>query len=197
MIDAILFSVRDNVRSAGFGYGVPECDIRDDGRPPPKCGNIFVAISEGISQSKAKRNLDEYFSFAVTLTMRVSVPLDRVGDMLMASKLARTSGKGNPSFNSRMEQLRGFLHMNWNICVVTGQTPNSANDNIAAWTPGNGIVYGFVELAAYSGRDKPELVGGDWFGGNPDSPDVGLKCEMRFDGARRMQPQTSAVGPFG
>lgn len=196
MIDALLFSVRDNIRAAGFGYGEPQCDIQDDGRPPEAVGNIFVAVHELTSRSTARRNLDEYFGFALTVTLRVSIPAFRVGDMQMASKLARTGTKNEPSLNARMEQLRGFLHMNWTITVVTGQTVPSANDRIAAWMP-SGTVYGFVEPAAYTGRDKPELVGGEWFGAVPDAKDVGIKCEMRFEGARRMQPQTAAVGPYG
>ena len=196
MMDALLFAVRDGIRAAGYGYGTAECEIMGNGQPPVPCGNIFVAVHEGPSRSTARRNLDEYFAFLITLTMRVSVPIDRVGDQLLASKLARSYGKGNPSFNARMEQLRGLLHMNWNFTVVQGRTPNSANDNIAAWTP-DGSVYGFIEPAGYVGRDKPELVGGDWFGAVPEAEDVGLKCELRFDGARRMQPQTLAVGPYG
>lgn len=196
MTDALLFSVRDAVRAAGFGYGEAQCDIQDDGHPPEAVGNIYVAVHELTSRSTARRNLDEYFGFALTLTMRVSIPVFSVGNQQLASKLARTAGKGQPSFNARMEQLRGFLHMNWNVVVMTGQTPASANDNISAWTP-TGTVYGFVEPAAYTGRDKPELVGGEWFGAGPEAKDVGIKCEMRFEGARRMQPQTAAVGPYG
>ena len=197
MIDALLYSVRDGIRNAGYGYGIPEVDIQDDGHPPQGVGNIYVAVYERSSTSRAKNNLDEYFNFAICLTMRVSqVPLDRIGNTLLASKLARTAGKGQPSFNARMEQLRAYLHMNWTITVVQGTTPASANDNIAAWTP-SGSVYGFIEPAAYTGRDKPELVGGEWFGAAPDATDVGIKCELRFDGARRMQPMTAAVGPYG
>ncbi len=195
MIDALLFAVRDGIRAAGFGYGVPECDILDDGHPPESCGNIYVSVYERASQSNSRRNLDEYFSFAICLTMRIRVPLGRIGDSLLASKLARTSGKGQPSFNARMEQLRGYLHENWPMTVYfQGATPASANDNIAAWTPG-GTVYGFTEPARYVGRDKPEIVGGEWFGSDPAAVAEGLKCELRFDGARRMQPQTQPVGP--
>jgi len=197
LTDALLFAVRDAIRAQPFGYGSESlCDIQDDGHPPAQCGNIYVAIHEGTSQSKARRNLDEYFAFSVTLTMRVSVPLDRIGNTLLASKLARTPTKGQPSFNARMEQLRAFLHMNWPITVMMTQTPNSANDNIAEWTP-SGQVYGFIEPAGYTGRGVPELVGGEWFGAAPDAQDVGLKCEMKFDNARRFQPQTQPVGPYG
>lgn len=194
MIDALLFAVRDAIRAQDFGYGEQTCEIMDDGHPPPRMGNIFVAIHEGQSRSTARRNLDEYFAFNLTLTMRVSVPVDRIGDQLLASKLARTASKGQPSFNARMEQLRAFLHMNWNVMVATGQTPNSANDNLAAWL--SGTVYGFVEPAMYTGRDKPALVGGEWFGAAPEASDVGLICEMRFDRARRFQAETAAVGPY-
>lgn len=196
MIDALLFAVRDGIRAQSFGYGVPEVDIMDDGHPPERVGNIFVAIHEGQSRSTARRNLDEYFAFAITLTMRVSVPVDRIGNTLLASKLARTSGKGQPSFNARMEQLRAFLHMNWRMTVMPNQTPPSANDNLCAWSA-RATEYGFIEPAGYIGRDKPTLVGGEWFGATPEASDVGLICEMRFDGARRMQPQTAAVGPYG
>lgn len=202
MIDALLFAVRDNIRSAGFGYGVAECDIQDDGHPPPRVGNIFVAVYEMSSRSTARRNLDEKYAYGVTLTMRVSIPVDRVGSMLLSSKLARASTNGQPSFNARMEQLRGFLHMNWSIMgvfdAVNTWTANSANANIAAWSPSSlSPVYGFIEPAGYTGRDKPELVGGEWFGSTPEATDMGLKCELRFDGARRLQPQTLPVGPNG
>ena len=196
MMDALLFAVRDGIRAAGYGYGTAECEIMGNGQPPVPCGNIFVAVHSGAIRSTASRNLDEYFSFLITLTMRISVPIDRVGDQLLASKLLRSYGKRNPSLESRAEQLRGLLHMNWNITVVQGRTPNSANDNIAAWTP-DGSVYGFIEPPRYVGQDKPELVGGEWFGENPMGVPEGLKCEMRFEAARRMQPQTLAVGPYG
>jgi hypothetical protein len=86
--------------------------------------------------------------------------------------------------------------MNWPITVLMNQTPNSANDNIAAWSTG-AAVYGFIEPAAYTGRGLPELVGGEWFGAEPTGKADGIKCEMRFDGARRFQPQTQPVGPYG
>ena len=196
-MDALLFSVRDGLRAAGFGYGVPEVDIRDNGMPPPRCGNFFVAVHPGSTRNGAMNNLDEYFDFKLTLTQRVSVPLDRIGDTALASKLARQSGKGNPSFNARIEQLRAWGSMNWERTVLTVRTPNSANDNIVAWAPiGTVQVYGFVEPAHYTGAEIPVLRGGDWFTADASADDVGLKAELSFANARRLQPQTLAVGPF-
>lgn len=203
MIDALLYAVRDGIRAAGFSYGRAECEIMDDGRPPPRCGNFFAAVHGGRSRpgDANERNLYELFGFSVTLTMRVTVPLDRAGDQQIARNvplvdpttllpLAQKQG-----FNAKVEQLRGFLHNNWAMVVQQSQTPNSANDNLAAWAT-SGTVYGFCEPARWAGEDVPRMVGGEWFAAEPDAADVGVVCEMRFDGAKRFQPTTAATGVF-
>lgn len=200
MIDALLYAVRDAIRAARFGYGPAECEIMDDGKPPPRCGNWFVAVHGGRSSPGPanSRNLDELFGFSVTLTGRVTIPLDRIGDQMIARNLPLTINSVPASqrqgFNAKIEQLRGFLHMNWRATVLQGQTPNSANDNIIAWA--TGTVYGFVEPARYQGETEPVLVGSDWLGSDPDAQDFALKSEMRYVGAKRMQPQTASVGSF-
>lgn len=194
MIDALLYAVRDAIRAAGFNYGKAESEIMDDGRPPPRCGNFFVAVHGGKSRGTADNQLHEHFGFSLTMTMRITVALDRVGDQQIARnvllELARKQG-----FNAKVDQLRGFLHMNWRITVLTGQTPASANDNVSDWAA-TGTVYGFCEPARWQGEEIPRLVGGEWFGADPDEEANGIVCEMRFDGARRFQPQTASVGPF-
>lgn len=196
MLDALLYAVRDGIRAAGFNYGAAEVDIMDDGKPPPVAGNVFVAV-HGAKSSPGpanSRNLDELYDFSVTLTMRVVVPLDRIGTQLIARNVALVPLAQRQGFNAKVEQLRGFLHMNWAMIVLQGQVPNSANDNLAEWA--TGTVYGFVEPARYSGAEVPTLVGGDWLGAEPDAEDFALKSELRFTGARRMQPQTAEVGVF-
>ena len=197
MMDALLFAVKDTIIAAPLGYNVSSCDIMGpNGEPPARCGKFFVAVHEGGSNNQAVNNLDERFDFNVTLTMRIVVPLDRIGDAGLASKVARTAGPlGTPSFNARVEQLRAYLHMNWKMTVQTSQTPASANDNLAAWWP-SGTVYGFVEPARFRGAETPVFVGGDWFSAKPEAVDVGIKSTLRFAGARRLQPQTLNVGPF-
>lgn len=168
----------------------------DDGRPPPRCGGVFVAVHGGLARpgDANDRNLFELFGFSVTLTMRVTVPLDRVGDQQIASNVALVPLGQRQGFNARVERLRAFLHMNWKITVMLGQQPPSANDNLAAWS--TGTVYGFVEPARYRPSEAPRLVGGEWFAAEPDAEDVGIVEELRFDGAKRLQPQTAPVGPF-
>lgn len=169
----------------------------DDGQPPPRAGNVFVAVHGGRSRpgDANERNLYELFGFSVTLTMRVTVPLDRVGDQQIARNLELLPLATRQGFNARVEQLRGYLHSNWARVVLTGQTPNSANDNLAAWA--TGTVYGFTEPMRYQGPDGPaRLVGGEWFASDPESEDIGIVMEMRFDNAKRFQPQTASVGAF-
>ena len=196
MIDALLYSVRDGIRAAGFSYGKAECEIMDDGKPPPRAGNVFVAVHGGKSHPGPanQRNLDELFDFSITLTMRVTVPLDRLGDQQIARNLALVPQAQRHGFNAKLEQLRGYLHSNWTITVLQGQTPNSANDNLAAWA--TGTVYGFVEPARWQGEETPTLVGAEWMGAEPESEDFAIKSEMRFTGARRFQPQTAGTGVF-
>ena len=166
----------------------------DSGEPPPRCGNFFAAIHDGKPDSGADNQLDERYGFSVTLTMRLAVPLDRVGDQQMARNIARVPLGERQGFYAKADRLRRFLHMNWTITVLTGQTPNSANDNLAAWA--TGTVYGFVEPMRFIGMETPKLVGGEWFGGEPDDTDTGMKATLSFGRCRRFQPVTAASGPF-
>lgn len=196
MIDALLYAVRDGIRAAGLNYGRAEVEIMDDGRPPPRCGNVFVVVHGGKSRTGEANdnNLYELFDFLVTLTMRVVVALDRVGDQQIARNIELVPLAQRQGFNAKVEQLRGFLHMNWVITVQQGQVPNSANDNLAAWA--SGTVYGFTEPARYKGAEIPHLVGGEWFAADPDAADMGIVSELRFEGAKRFQPVLAPVGPF-
>lgn len=187
MIDAILFAVRDAIRSVGFGYSEATCDIMPGGEPDPAMGDWFASVHELASRSTNDNCLMEYFGFGVTLTRRISgVPYSRIGDRRLASNLARQQGpQGQPSLNARCEQLKNFLHMNWGVL-------QDANNNIVNWTPGDNIVYGFCEPARYRGMEVPVLQGGAWFQADPEidpaSQPIGLKAQLAFEDARRMQP---------
>lgn len=197
MIDAILYAVRDYIRSAGIGYDHATCEIMDSGRPPPRAGNFFVAVHGGKSHpgNANSRNLDELFDFSITLTMRVVVSPDRVGDQQIARNIELVPLAYRQGFNHKIEQLRSLLHSNWRIIVLQNQTPNSANDNLREWAQ-EGEVYGFVEPARYQGAEQPRLVGGEWFTSDPESEEIGVVSEIKFVNAKRMQPQTASVGVF-
>lgn len=182
MIDALLYAFRDAIRGANFGYGEAACEIMADGQPPARCGNTFVAVHSDDDESKMDNALDEYFTVLLTLTVRVTVPADRVGDQQLARSLARRRGPdGSLSFNGRCEQLRAFLHMNWGVL-------QDANQNLIQWTPDNQIVYGFCEPCRYKGRETAQWCRSDWFEAKEGQGEIGLKSEMVFADARRLQP---------
>lgn len=191
MIDALMYAIRDTIRST---YGYAECEIMDDGRPPPRCGNVFVSIHSGKEKSTDSNNLMEYYEFSVTITMRITVPLDRVGDQQIYRNIARIIVGERQGLRAKIDQLRRLLHMNWSMIVSPNQTPPSANDNLVAWVSGS--IYGFIEPARYTGASSPKLVGGEWFNAEEDVDDMGIVSELSFSGARRMQPQTATIGPF-
>lgn len=147
----------------------------------------------GGTRSTADNQLYELYDFSVTLTARVTISIDRVGDQLVARNVSRTLAN-KQGFNAKVEQLRALLHMNWNMVVMQGKTPPSANDNLSNWL--SGTVYGFCEPARYRGPEESKFVGPAHFSADLDSDDFGIKAEMRFEGAKRFQAQTAAVGPF-
>jgi hypothetical protein len=187
LIDALLYAIRDNLLDPANGLNLKlsqaVCKIMEDGHPAPYAGDLFVAIHQGDERSTNDNVLNEYYSFIVTMTMRVTIPLDRVGEKMLAIKLARSSG-----FNARASRIKNFLHMAWGIL-------QDANENLLNFNPDNtGIVYGFCEPARYRGKIKPVLVGGEWFSATPEADDVGLKADLRFEDCRRFQPIGAYVG---
>ena len=189
MLDALLYAVRNAIRSVNDGqqnialrYDERNCEIMANGQPKANCGDIFVAVHEGPTRSTQENSLNDYYSFMVTVTQRVVVPLDRVGDQLLAKQLAsnKAIAPGGISFNARCEQLRSFLHMNWGIL-------QDANNNLVNWTPDAESVYGFSEPARYRGMETPILVGPDWFWAEEGSGMTGLKSELHFEDCRRLQ----------
>lgn len=197
MIDALMYAVRDGIRAAGIGYGTAECDIMEGPEPPPRCGNFFASVHEASPKGNVgynDNNLDELYEFCVTLTMRVTVSLDVVGTQQIHRNVVRELAR-RQGFYAKAEGLRALIHMNWNWTVRTGQTPPSANDNLAEWV-GTGTVYGFCEPMRFITMEFSKVVGGEWFSAEPDAEDVGVKSTMRFGKCRRLQAQTQPDGPF-
>lgn len=194
MIDALLVAVRDAIRAGGMNYDEATCEIMDDERPPPRCGDKFVSINGAKERNDSDRNLDVYIDFKVTLTVRVIGPLDNLGPNMMVRSIANVPLRQRQGFYAKCEQLRNFLHKNWSIVVLQGQSPPSANDNLVAWS--TGTVYGFVEPMRYASMEQPTLKGGEWFSADPEDDSVGMKSTLQFVRCRRLQAETAASGPF-
>ncbi len=196
MIDALIYAVRDWIRAGGMNYDSSTCEIMDDGRPPPRAGNVFVSIHDGMVRSDRDNQLHEWYEFSVTLTMRVTVPLDRAGDQQLHRNVTRVPLAERQGFWAKIDRLRALLHMNWKMVCLVNQTPNSANDNLSAWCDGE--VYGFCEPARFLSAESMKLVGGEWFASDEegDSEPIGMKSTMKFGRCRRFQPVTEPSGPF-
>jgi hypothetical protein len=185
MIDALLYAARDAVRGGGLGYDRTTCTIMADGRPPPRCGEVFVAVHQHGQMGDMMNALDEYYGWDVTLTMRVTIPLDRVGEQLLSKNLAADVAR-KIGFNYRAQQLKTLLHMNWFLL-------QDANNNLVELYPQAPVVYGFAEPAQFVNMDDPDFVGGAWFSAKVDSDDIGLMAALHFDRARRLQPIANYV----
>lgn len=187
MMDALLFAVRDRVENAQLGYIVPgTMNIMGDQRPASGMGAIFLSISvgqvlDGESEARNKDNsLDDDFAYEMTLTMRVQVPFDKIGDSQLAVKLARKTG-----FNRKCEDLVALAHMDWEAIA-------KANQYMLQWLGEDKDVWGFCEPARFRRIEVPHFVTGEWFSAAPEAKDVGLAAAMSFSGARRIQP----IGSF-
>lgn len=176
MMDAILHAVTSAILGQDFGYGTTACRIMPDGHPAPECGEVFVAVHPGPVRGTMQNAKNDYYDFFVTLTMRVSdVPVDRIGDQRLAKVLARDRG-----FNRRLEDVASLLHMDWGVL-------QDANQYLVDNHPDAPLVYGFCEPWICAGIEVPVLVGGEWFWADERARDVGLKSEIRFAQARRLQ----------
>jgi hypothetical protein len=191
MFDALLFAWRDSCRTIRGFMDASLCEIVGDpeGRPPARCGDWFLAIHQGNYRSVMKNALDEYYGVLLTLTMRVTVPVDRIGDQLLAKKLASQPFPGSTSkfpaasFNQRANMLRAVFHQNWVVIAA-------ANDYLVKLLPDVEEVHGFSEPAQFMGGEVPTLVGSEWLGDEPptetdeDVP-MALKATLTFDECRR------------
>lgn len=194
VIDALLYAVRDGIRAARIGFDMATAEIMDDDHPSPRCGQFFLSIHDGAARGDADNQLNEWYEFSTTLTMRATIAMDRLGDQLMYRNLIRSQAR-KEGFHARLEQVKTLLHMNWGFVVLTNQTPPSANDNLASWATGL-EVYGFCEPMRFLNVESAKVVGGEWFAADPESEEVGVKATIKFGRCRRMQPQTQANGPF-
>lgn len=185
MIDALLFAVR-NACVNDLAYSVrTNVDVRVDGMPPPGCGDVFLAIHQAGSQQTMSNAKDDYYAFDLTLTYRITVPLDRIGDRELASQLARLPGpKGSISLNNRLDILSNYFHMAWGVI-------GDANNLMAGWTPNVFVLWGFAEPPRYKNTELPRFENGTWFGADAAAEQVGLVGQLHFDDCRRLQPLTT------
>lgn len=174
---ALELAVRDSIQTTLFsGVTNPQtiCDVMDDGEPSPRCGDWFYAVHGESFNNGMQNTLDETYSVTVTVTGKIRQPFDRLGTDLV--------NKATTGLNDRVQALK-YLHMNYTVMAA-------ANATILAAATGD--VYGFCEpLRLASGTLPARVVGASWFKADPTADLCGLVCDVRFVGARRIQPNTN------
>jgi hypothetical protein len=175
---AIKTAVRDSIRSQSWGYDYAICELMEDGKPPSRCGQLFVAVHDGGRSSDQQNSLDERYAVIVTVTMRSSyIAKDRIGLNLIDEKQIGTK----LGFDDVVDRIRALQHMNYNVM-------NAANTIILASVSPGTDVYGFAEPLMYQGEDgPPRSVGADWFNAEPESLETGIVQGLKFGNARRLQ----------
>lgn len=157
LLQAALEAIRDSL-----GYTKHNSGRTLNGQPYPKAGKVFVSVHGGARQSIGDNRLDEYYSFQVTISVRVASPFDRT-EYVEVDELTE-----------RADAIRVLIHKNELIRI-------RANEIIG---PGNS---GFVESQMFLGDSDPRYVGGDWWHAMPEEVELGVVQTLQFGRARRIQ----------
>ena len=175
---ALETAVRDAIRTT-LGVSRAMCDRMFDGRPPPSCGPIFVAVWSGgrRSQGKAGRTaLDQMFTVAVTITARINRPFDR--QVIHRDEIEK-----------RMNAIVALIHLDtWNQSVI------NASNTLAAYrasNPGGILPVGFSEALAWESTEDVRQVDGSWFMAEPEKL-AGIAQTAHFAKARHIQAIATA-----
>jgi hypothetical protein len=172
---ALQIALRDVILAGQIGFGREQCEVMPEGKPTPRCGELFLAIHDGGRTNSKQNSLDEIYDVIATFTMRTKkIPYDKLGTHMLCSE---------GGFHDKVDEIKTFVHMNY-LTIM-----NAANTIITdyATTKGWVSVYGFSEPLMYLGDDPTRFVGADWFHADPDSMEAGLVQDLRFGRARRLQ----------
>lgn len=171
---------RDRLRNAGLGLNPASCEVMADGRPPPRCGDRFVAVHSGPrSVFDSRDSLDETYEVRVTVTQRIHAPWDRIGTEMEAI----VNG-----FSLFCDRVRAALHNDTTPSVGLLAMMNAA---LLAELATDETTAGWSEPGYFKGDGPYQLVGPEHFhatSGKAGTHDYGIVNEMRFGDARRVQP---------
>ncbi len=167
--EALETAVRNIIR-ADLDYADGDCDCTHNGQPPPRCGDVFVAVwSRQERESLSRTCLDEVYSVLVTVTLRSRLPFDRL--VQLRYKMA-----------TRLSAIRALIHKD-SLDQRIIRAANTLADY--SWTAPDKPA-GFFEGLAYEGMEPIMEVDGEWFHAQSQKY-AGLAQTVRFGKARRAQ----------
>lgn len=179
MGSALEQAVVNAIAAAGLGYSEAGGTIANtfDGRPPPACGQVFVAVwSDGARDSRQRGALEEVVGVKVTVTLRLSsAPFDRW--ILVRRDL-----------EVRLNAIRALVHRD----SLTHAIINAAAV-LADLEPSTGGAptkrVGYRAGLGFLNFDPWQEVGGDWF--HAKGIAAGIAQTANFGGAVRVQAKST------
>lgn len=163
----MLLAVRNEIR-ANLSYADKDCDTSIDGRPPPNCGQVFVAVHPGPRTSTSRECLEEEYTVLVTVTMRVPPSWDRASQ--------ETVEKAATGLEARADAIRVAIHRD---CM-----DNRVRVRADALITGS--VNKFVETLMFAGDQPVQEVGPEHFHAEGNKV-AGLIMTLTFTSAKRIQ----------
>ena len=171
---ALETAVVNAVLAGGLGYLAPQVVRTFDGRPPPSCGPIFLAVWSGGGRRRGNSSdgLDQYFGVNVTLTLRTVQPFDR-------------SIRHRDDVENRLNDVVALVHQDrYAHSIILAANAMAGYRQASVVDPTKHV--GFCQALGWAGTDDCREVGGEWFL-SQSAKHAGVTQTAHFDGARRTQ----------
>jgi hypothetical protein len=173
--------------TAGAQVGDQTVDITDEGQPKPMSGDVFYGIiGNGFSNSSDQYLKEEDYGVDIIITMRTDViPSDQIGNAVLTALKTTTNTGG---LWARVEELRAYLNMNYDLLDLAGGTLVSK-----VWTGGQTYSIpsnrnGFWHPLQFTRATYLGVKGPDWFWAEGRDPaPTGVAARVSFGYAARTQ----------
>lgn len=162
---AIVSALKATAAQPTYGAGLTnrECGLAPiGGRPPAGMGKRYVGVRVGSRQAQeVSHGIHIEYTAILTLTYRIQVPFDRIGQDLM--------DVASGGFDDFAETVMNVIHGD----VINNRVIGAAN---ASLTSAQGK---FTTALQFESDDDPYPVRGDWFCAESDK-EVGIVQNIRF-----------------
>lgn len=176
--EAYLQAVRDDIRTT-LKYRPEECEVELGPQPPPRWGEVFVAVVPAAWDSASEGGSDfwERIRIDVHVLLRArQVPLDLQGDEFLLKNLT--------GLNARCRAIARRVNMNYTIMDAANVLLRETADDVAQ--------QGFHHPLKWLGCSLPQVMDATQWAAKPETG-AAIYRTIRFGEAERIQPAATAV----